>query len=867
VTLATGSKLGPYEISAAIGAGGMGEVYRAKDTRLDRDVAIKVLPEGLFGDQDLVARFAREAKALAALNHPGIAAVHSFEEVSGRHLLVQELLEGETLRQALAAGKLPIRRAVEWAIQIAQALSAAHEKGIVHRDLKPENLFVTKEGRVKILDFGLAKLTNETPEGSGSNLPTAARGTEPGVVLGTMGYMAPEQVRGYPATPRTDLFAFGAVLYEMLAGKRAFAGDSGADVISAILREDPPDLSVTNHDVPPALERIVRRCLEKVPERRFQSAGDLAFALESAGTGSEMRSGAAATAPREPERRARVRAAPLAAGLVLLLAGAGAGFVARGFRGAPEPPSFKRMSFRRGTVWTARFAPDGQTIVYGSAWDGNPMEVFLSRPESPESRSLGLQNASLFGVSPTGELAVMLDARTAVHDYERSGTLARVPLVGGSPRPLLENVRYADWSPDGRELMVERVVDGKHRIEYPIGKVIYESSAALETPRVSPSGDAVAFFEAADVQTIWVRVVERGGKVRTLTVVKDWWNLAWSADGKEVLYAAPEAHAVQASTSLLAVSLAGETRLLLRFPGTLELHDVARDGRVLLASLQLRYQVVASSGDGKVQRELSWLDGALLADLSADGKTVLLNEHHEGGGPNGSIYLRGSDGAPATLIGEGTALSLSPDGRHVFASVPGAPQTLFLLPTGTGTPRKLELQGISGAEAGVFFPDGKSLLVVDSDPGELPRTYVVPIEGGKPRPLGPPGVSLLPRSAGDPIAPDGRAVALIGSDRRSVLCAVDTGALTPIAGMAPGEFAIRWTADGRFLYIRGGDFPAKVWKLELATGRRELLREIAPSDLAGVTSIVSVLMTPDAKTLVYAYRQNLSDLYVVSGLK
>ena len=852
-----------------LGAGGMGEVYRAKDGRLGRDVALKVLPEEFFEGEERRQRFEREARLLATLNHPGIAAIYSFEEVPGapgspsRHILVMELLEGETLRAALAGGKLPTRKALGFARQIAQGLAAAHEKGIVHRDLKPENIFVTKDGRVKILDFGLAKLAQADGAGDVTNLPTATQGTAAGVVMGTLGYMSPEQVKGLPTDARSDIFSFGAVLYEMLTGSRAFKGDSAAETISAILREDPPDISTTNQNVPAGLERVVAHCLEKNPEQRFHSAHDLAFDLESLSGSTGTAAVASASAG---GFRAKPRGGPLVWGAIVLLVGAALGFFARGFRGTPGPPSFQRLTFRRGTVWTARFAPDGQTVVYGAAWESNPMEVYLTRPESPESRPLGLKDASLFGVSSTGELAVMLDARTTASGYERYGTLARVPLAGGSPRPILENVRYADWGPDGKDLMVEREEAGKHRIEFPIGKTLYESTSRLETPRVSPQGDAVAFFELAETSNVLVRVVDLSGKARTLASAKDWWNLAWSADGREVVYAAPEAGTATRVTSVLAVSRGGTMRLLLRYPGTLEIHDVARDGRVLLGRVGLRDHVVVSVAGEKTDRELSWLDGADAADVSADGRTVLINEKGEGGGPNGSIYLRGTQGSTATLIGEGLGLSLSPDGRHVLAVAPTTPPSLVLLPTGAGTPKKLDLQGISGRIDGHVFPDGKRILVVDAAPGRPSQAFVASVDGGKPLPLGPAGLALP--SFGNPVSPDGRLVALVDGERRSVLCPTDGGAPSPIAGMEPGEFVVQWSPDGRFLYIhRGGGFPAKVWKLEIATRRRELVREIVPSDLAGVSSIERIRLTPDGRTLVYGYSHNLSDLYVVSNLK
>src|SRR5450755_1510285 len=291
MTLAPGARLGPYEILAPLGAGGMGEVYRARDPRLGRDVAIKVLPPSYSADPDRLRRLAQAARAAGLLNHPNVMAVYDVgSDEAGEPYVVSELLEGETLRSALAGGTLAPRRAVDYALQIAHGLAAAHEKGILHRDLKPENLFVTNDGRVKILDFGLAKLTQtEGQSGPQTNLPTA---TEPGVVMGTLGYMSPEQVKGKPADQRSDIFAFGAILYEMLSGARAFHRDSAAETMSAILREEPPDLSATNKNVPPGLERLVAHCLEKSPEQRFHSAHDLAFDLDSVSGASGTRASA-----------------------------------------------------------------------------------------------------------------------------------------------------------------------------------------------------------------------------------------------------------------------------------------------------------------------------------------------------------------------------------------------------------------------------------------------------------------------------------------------------------------------------------------------------------------------------------------------
>src|SRR5450759_1181400 len=325
MTIAPGSRLGPYEILAPIGAGGMGEVYRAKDARLGREVAIKVLPASFSNDSDRLRRFEQEAKAAGLLNHPNITAVYDIGSHEGAPYVVSELLEGETLRAALAGGRLSPRKAIDYALQMAHGLAAAHEKGIVHRDLKPENLFVTKDGRVKILDFGLAKLT-QADSGSQTSMPTVTHGgTEAGVVMGTAGYMSPEQVRGMALDARSDIFSFGAILYEMLSGKRAFHGDTPADTMSSILKEDPPDLAETNRNVSPALERIVQHCLEKNPEARFHSASDIAFDLEhlSGLSGSTARVAMAGTGFAPPRRKVLIG---LAAGLAIACAIYGLGW-------------------------------------------------------------------------------------------------------------------------------------------------------------------------------------------------------------------------------------------------------------------------------------------------------------------------------------------------------------------------------------------------------------------------------------------------------------------------------------------------------------------------------------------------------------
>jgi serine/threonine protein kinase len=398
--LRSGTKLGPYEIQSSIGAGGMGEVYRASDSRLNRDVAIKVLPASFSADQERLQRFALECRATAALNHPNILSIFDIGrgDIGEDHAapyVVSELLEGETLRDRLRSGALTSRKAIDYARQTANGLAAAHEKGITHRDLKPENLFITNDGRVKILDFGLAKLTHPEADQSG-DAPTQQIATDAGTVMGTVGYMAPEQVRGKPADPRSDIFAFGAILYEMLSGKRAFHGDSPVDTMSAILKEDPPDLTETNRNISSALERIVRHCLEKNPAERFQSARDLAFNLEAlTDVSTSSRGGIPALALEEKKSRRWLM--PVLAGVLVLASWAAVYFLAR--RGTAANPTFHEVTFRNGTIWDARFAPDGQTIVYGAAWDGAPAEIFSTRFDSSDSRSVGLPSAQVLAIS------------------------------------------------------------------------------------------------------------------------------------------------------------------------------------------------------------------------------------------------------------------------------------------------------------------------------------------------------------------------------------------------------------------------------------------------------------------------------------
>src|SRR5271156_3679730 len=513
MTLPSGTKLGPYEIQSLLGAGGMGEVYRARDTRLQRDVAIKILPNTLAHDQDRLRRFEQEARAVAALNHPNLLTVFDVGTASvigspapgdpaapasaaqaASPFIVSELLEGATLRERLAAaaGNLTQRKALDYAIQLALGLAAAHERGIVHRDLKPDNIFITNDGRAKILDFGLAKLTEAAPANPDVTRDLA---TEAGVVLGTVGYMSPEQLRGKPLDTRSDIFSFGAVLYEMLGGRRAFQGDSSADLMSAILNQDPPELSATNRDISPVLDHIVHHCMEKDPQQRFQSAGDIAFQL---GEMSGLRSSSGAKALAETTAAKKMRPWMLAtigaAALLLLLAGTW--FLARA-TARTTPPKFTQLTFQQGYVDSARFLPNGQGFVCVSRWGSDTaLALYTGQIDSPGLRPLGAAADSLVSVSSGGELLVIQNFQAVGPGYARVGTLARLPVGGGAPRPVLDSVQYADWAPDGKDFAVVRFVPASHvyRLEYPVGKVLYETAGWISHPRFSRDGKRIAFL-------------------------------------------------------------------------------------------------------------------------------------------------------------------------------------------------------------------------------------------------------------------------------------------------------------------------------------------------------------------------------------
>ncbi len=854
--LATGTRLGPYEILAPLGAGGMGEVYRARDTKLGRDVAVKVLPADLTTNPDALSRFEREARAVAHLSHPNILAIHDFGQQGETAYAVMELLEGETLRKRLENGALPVRKAADLAVQIAEGLAAAHEKGIVHRDLKPENVFVTHEGHVKLLDFGLAKRSARSvvPE---SRTLSMERNTGPGTVMGTVGYMSPEQVRGEEADHRSDIFSFGAVLYEMLAGRRAFQHDTAAETMTAILKEDPSEITTTGTASSPALMRIVRHCLEKKPGERFQSARDIAFALQA------LSESAVASGPSVAVKR-RVRWPWLAVLVVAAVLGIVAAVSYRkgekAERRSAAGITFRQMSFRPQAIFQAAFAPDGETIIYSTALEGFVPETFMIRPEFPEPRPLGLPGTHLLSISSKGELAVLTNARYIAHRLF-IGILARVSLGNTAPREIREEVRQADWSPDGSELAIIRMEDGKDRLEFPIGKVLYETAGYLSDLRVSPRGDRIALFEHP-VQ--WddrgsVIVVDRTGKRTVLS--GDYWGeegLAWSQTGEEVLFTASMLGQAQ---TLYGVDLSGNRRVALSSAGGLTMHDVSHTGRWLVTRDDVRGEISVLAPGANAERDLSWLDASALPFLSRDGRMLLFKDESSVAGQNYEVCLRKSDGGPVLRLGEGSPMGLSPDGKWALAIIFTPPQ-LVVYPTGPGETRRLPRGDLETYQSADWFPDGKNVLVVGNEAGKASRCYAQDVLGGPPRPVTPEATTK------GIVSPDGLQILYSRPGGTWFIQPVERGTAQTMPGLTTDDQVIRWSADGRFLYLfRPSYVPFRLERLDLASGRRDLIREVAPADTTGVFRISGAALTDDTKSYAYGYDRMRSQLFMVEGAR
>jgi predicted Ser/Thr protein kinase len=850
MALTKGVRVGPYEIIAGLGAGGMGEVYRARDTRLDRSVAIKILPQHFAGDATRRQRFEHEAKVISSLNHPNICTLHDVGRQDGVDFIVMEYVEGESLSQRLEHGRLPVSQVLQYGAEIASALDKAHRHGVTHRDLKPSNIMLTIAG-AKLLDFGLAKA--EPPLALGATLtditPRATPMTQQGAIVGTVQYMSPEQVEGKEADGRSDIFSLGSVLYEMVTGSRAFQGNSQFSVASAILEKEPQPIRTLQPLTPPVLDRTIQVCLAKNPDQRWQSAGDLCRELQWIAEGSSQTGVPIAQAARRALRPpiawvlATVFATVAAAAMLLALS---AGH-------APKPLAFRQLNFRREAIFQAAFAGDRDTVLFSAALSGNTPQIFVVRSGYPEPQPLGPRGMHLLAVSSKGELAVLLDARYLWYRLF-TGTLARMPLDGGAPREIQEGVRQADWSPDGSQLAIIREVGGKDRLEYPIGHTLREVSGFISDVRFSPKGDRIAYFEHPRK---WddrgsVNAVDLAGKNTVLS--EGYWSargLAWSPNGDEILFSASLSGD---SYTVYAVAMDGRRRIAYQVPGGLTIQDVARDGRWLASRGDYRYAAMVHTSGAAEDRDLSWLNTSHARALSPNGQTLLFAETALG--TNYAVCMRKTGDSPVVRLGDGWPADLSADGKWVLAVVQSVPPKLLIYPTGAGETRQLERGGIENYANAQWFRDGKSVLISGNEYRKGTRIYVQEI-GGAPRPVTPEGTrdGLL--------SSDGKLVLARGPEGKYSVYPIAPGDPRPIPGLTEADVLAQWSGDGRsVLAYRRGELPYRIERVELATGKRKFFKELAPADRTGLLSLRGIFFTDDLRSYAYTAYYQVSYLFV-----
>jgi Tol biopolymer transport system component len=676
--------------------------------------------------------------------------------------------------------------------------------------------------------------------------------------------MSPEQASGRPVDYRSDQFALGSILYEMATGQRAFQKPTGAETLSAIIREEPEPVARVNPRAPAPYRWIVDRCLAKDPEDRYASTRDLARDLKSVREHvSEVTSSASGSTAvsAAPAKRRTIAWWIAAAALALGLAG---GLLLDRRMSKTQPPSFKQLTFRRGDIRSARFSPDGQTILFTAAWDGSPVEIYSRRLESPESRALGLPGAELLAVSRSGEMALAV-GRKPLDPFRRTGRLASMTIAGGvAPREILDDVQVADWSPDGKEFAVVRDVGGRTRLEFPIGKPLFETSGWISQVRISPAGDSVAFCHhpAAGDDGGEIMVADRSGKTRKLagdySTVQ---GIAWNPRGGEIWFtAAPEG----SNRGLYAVSPAGKVRLVARVTGAMFLHDIAPDGRVLLAHETSRQGIMGHGPREDRERSLGWLDFPSGRDLSPDGSLLLFDETGEGGGPGYSVYIRKTDGSPATRLGDGAAGAFSPDLKWALCvrNLSSNPE-MVLYPTSVGEPRALPVPGLR-VQTADWLPDGKSIVVTANEPGHGPRLFVVDLAGLKAKAISPEGYRFTRHA----ISPDGRLAVVSGPDQRYYLYPLAGGEPQAIADLVPQDRVESWTGDGKNIVVhRRGELPVRVYLMDPVTGKRSLWKELMPLDTAGLGDIGGVMVGKDGKSYAYGAGWILSDLFLVEGLK
>ncbi len=864
--LATGTRLGPYEIDHAIGAGGMGVVYRADDSRLGRKVAIKILP---FAKGEHLRRFEREARTIGALNHPNLLTLYDVGEHEGTPFLVTELLEGESLRERLARGRIPLRTAIKIAGEVTRGLAAAHDAGVVHRDVKPDNIFLTTESRTKILDFGIAKLrraTSEMPAVDIGNEPTITPTTQDtGMVIGTPGYMAPEQLDGGKLDERTDIFALGVVLYEMICGRRAFASDSAVEESYAILKTTPdPPKGATK-----AIARVVMRCLEKRPEARFQSATDLAFALDEldastdpiariSRVGLESESVPAQTI-RDPEpprhlpgpSRAWI-AVTGAVGIVGVLAGVLLGKVVTKRPGLTPSwptvveggPTYERVTYHSQSQWDARLSTDGKSALYTTLREGKE-QVVRSQLANPSILPIGIAGR-LVDISAKGELAVLSDELPGT-----GGTLSRV-VEGAGPRPLTDRVTAAAWLHDGERLAVIRA---NQTLELPIGTVIAKrTTERLDLLRVAPSGELVGVVEhpgSADTGG-HVLILDAAGK--QLAVSSEQTGIegaAWSPDGTELWWSN--------GPTIFALDRQGHQRTVVNSVTRLVLVDV-RAQKILVAPSDLRLKMFTGPRGGPF-KDVAWFDSSEVESVSADGQSLGFSEESDTGHTVDGYpqFIRRAD-QPATLIAHGMRSALMPDGSAALV-IGGSPPRLSRVPTGIGTAVTFAPGQLTTLDAGDRIAvawSGKFGVVRGADASGAMKLWR--FDPGDPA-APPQPLPVAPPEGLHPISPDGQLLAVVRVRGGIELVRSDGTVVRSIEGVVR-ERPIGFTSDGTAVFVsHQKDDAIEIERITVATGERTGWARIVPEQHP---YYYSVALSADGEILTYSTNSDASDLYVLA---
>ena len=865
--LPSGSRLGSYDILAPIGSGGMGEVYRARDPKLDRLVAIKILPPGLATNPDFLARFQREAKAVAALNHPNLVGIYDFNADGDQVFAVMELLEGETLADCLLRGPLPPRKAIALATQIAQGLAAAHDKGIIHRDLKPSNLWITREGRIKILDFGLAKVQKIAPTPAPDNPVTesimAAPLTERGMVLGTAGYMSPEQVRSEPVDHRSDIFAFGVVLYEMLCGRRAFTGDSPVQTMNAILEHEPEELRLPKGHLPPALERLVLHCLEKHPDNRFQSMRDLAYDLGSLSSLSEASGSFMAPFA---ARNLSVSRKWAGVGLLLILGATLAGWTAH--RPQAAPAIYTPLTFTAAHVWNARFARDGTTVVF-TRGGLTPKEngIFALALDNPLPRAVLGPDCALVALSRNNELASIAGINNAQGRTETFvGTLGRGPL-GAKPRAVSPGVVSADWSPDGADLALVRDLGAAGmQVEYPEGKVLARMEGGwFSHLRFSPDGQRLGVcahpVAGDDMGSVVVIDAHTGAQKELSGPWEALRGLVWRRDGREIWFTGGNTP----NRELMAVDLDRKVRPVASAPADLNLEDLDDQGRALLISGDTMLRSISYELGTREPMDMTLRNYSIIRGQSPDGRCVVIDDESSSGAPPYPLYLNTGE-ALSMPLGLGMAALPTPDGKRIFIlrGAPKAPKGA-LLTLENGLEEPCPMDGLVFQNRGLVMTAKGEILVLQSR-GEAPgRIYRVG-PGHAPIPVGPP---VPKETLGFQVIDRGERKAVLALPKNA-LAWIDLGddhdVPHPIPGMDKDDVPVGFAEDGVSLFVTRDTFlPATVVRLNVVTGRREPFRRLEIPGVFARTSQGS--LTVDGKRWIGLNRHLTSQLFMVQGLK